>query len=218
MRDTDQFSLFSKTTLKICQTFIKEPTQELPILQISKKTGTTYSHLYNVVQKLTQAGLITVEKKGNASLCSINFNNETNLLLFSLTSRLMTERVLSRRTTLRKSLDEFTSRLRERLGDKLQSIVLFGSWAKDAQIEKSDIDVLVILSSVSKRTDESVQAEAQGIEFRYGSKVIPITITDKEFLGMLKTPKNNVVKEAARSGLVLDGACRFWSLVFEVVR
>lgn len=49
-----------------------------------------------------------------------------------------------------KIIEHFTSELRERLGEKILGIYLFGSSAKDTATEESDIDLLVVYSDMEE--------------------------------------------------------------------
>lgn len=52
--------------------------------------------------------------------------------------------------TLSRIVDRFASELRERLGEKILGIYLFGSTAKGTAIEESDIDILVVYSDLEE--------------------------------------------------------------------
>lgn len=52
--------------------------------------------------------------------------------------------------TLSRIIDHFASELKERLGEKILGIYLFGSTAKGTAIEESDIDVLVVYSDMEE--------------------------------------------------------------------
>lgn len=53
-------------------------------------------------------------------------------------------------------LDRLVARLHEALGDRLQSVRLYGSWARGEAGEGSDLDTLVIVDQV----DEEVRQQA----------------------------------------------------------
>ena len=53
-----------------------------------------------------------------------------------------------------KILDEFLQRCKEKFGDNLISIVLFGSYARGTATEYSDVDLLVIAKNLPKRRIE----------------------------------------------------------------
>jgi predicted nucleotidyltransferase len=49
------------------------------------------------------------------------------------------------------ALDRFTRSVRERFGDRVSEIVLFGSYARGEANEESDVDVLVSIDGLSER-------------------------------------------------------------------
>jgi predicted nucleotidyltransferase/uncharacterized protein (UPF0332 family) len=53
---------------------------------------------------------------------------------------------------LNRIIDRFVSDLRERLGERISGIYLFGSLAKGTATEESDIDLLVIYSGIEERS------------------------------------------------------------------
>jgi predicted nucleotidyltransferase len=54
----------------------------------------------------------------------------------------------------RKIAEEAARRLRAAYGDRLQEVVLFGSWARGQAHEESDVDLLVVLDDVADRARE----------------------------------------------------------------
>ena len=52
------------------------------------------------------------------------------------------------REDIKPILQEFKERLKDTYGDRLRSVVLFGSSARDDFTEESDVDVLVVLKSI----------------------------------------------------------------------
>jgi predicted nucleotidyltransferase len=54
----------------------------------------------------------------------------------------------------RQIAEEAARRLRAAYGDRLQDVVLFGSWVRGQAHEESDIDLLVVLDEVADRASE----------------------------------------------------------------
>ena len=55
---------------------------------------------------------------------------------------------------LNKVLDEFLQRCKQKFGDNLISIILFGSYARGMATEYSDVDLLIIAKNLPKRRIE----------------------------------------------------------------
>ncbi|WP_423792402.1 nucleotidyltransferase domain-containing protein [Methanocaldococcus indicus] len=84
---------------------------------------------------------------------------------------------------LNKILNEFLERCKEKFGDNLISIVLFGSYAKGTATEYSDIDLLVIANNLPKRRiDRYKIIKDIDLEFlkKYHITISPILIKPEE--------------------------------------
>ncbi len=62
---------------------------------------------------------------------------------------------------MEKVLDEFVKRIKKEYGDKIEKIILFGSYARGEAKEGSDIDVLII----TKDEDFRIRKKITGIAF-----------------------------------------------------
>ena len=54
------------------------------------------------------------------------------------------------------ALDELARKVRERFGDRVSEVVLFGSYARGAAHEDSDVDVLVVIDELSPSEEVEV--------------------------------------------------------------
>ena len=75
----------------------------------------------------------------------------------------------------RRALESFVRILKERYGDRIHKIILFGSTARGEAEEESDIDVLIIADGV---TQKEVSKIAFQILLKYG-EVISSIVEDK---------------------------------------
>jgi predicted nucleotidyltransferase len=84
---------------------------------------------------------------------------------------------------LSKVLDEFLQKCKEKFGDDLISIILFGSYARETATEYSDVDLLVIAKNLPKRRiDRHKVLRDIVLEFiyRYGINISPILIEPRD--------------------------------------
>ena len=84
---------------------------------------------------------------------------------------------------LNKVLDEFLQKCKQKFGDDLISIVLFGSYARETATEYSDVDLLVIAKNLPKRRiDRHKVLRDIVLEFiyRYGINISPILIEPRD--------------------------------------
>ena len=87
-------------------------------------------------------------------------------------------------------------------------VVLFGSYAKGKETEKSDIDLLII----NKDGKKSLSFSKYEVLFK--KKINPIFVTAKEFKKMFQDKEENVGKQALKSHIILNNPESFWGLVF----
>ncbi len=84
---------------------------------------------------------------------------------------------------LNQILAEYTARLKEALGDELESVILYGSRAREDAGEGSDIDVLCVIKSPQDyayliRRTSAATAE---ISLKYGVVLSRVFTTHNEF-------------------------------------
>lgn len=79
-------------------------------------------------------------------------------------------------------IERFTSELRERLGEKILGIYLFGSVAKGTATDESDIDILVVYSDLDERSLLEIASEVSfKIVCEEGRIIEAIPMSKEEF-------------------------------------
>ncbi|ODS40228.1 hypothetical protein BEH94_07475 [Candidatus Altiarchaeales archaeon WOR_SM1_SCG] len=83
-----------------------------------------------------------------------------------------------------KAVKEFGKELLERFGDKIESIILFGSAARGTADEESDIDILIVA-----KTSKSLKRDIENFTYDYffkrlGILAMPIIISTQRFHDM----------------------------------
>jgi predicted nucleotidyltransferase len=86
-------------------------------------------------------------------------------------------------------------------------VILFGSYAKKTENEKSDIDLMII----NKDGRKSLSFSKYELLFR--KKINPIFVTEKEFRQMIGDKEENVGKQALSNHIILNNSEKFWELV-----
>ncbi len=96
---------------------------------------------------------------------------------------MMTDRSGGKETeALSKIIENFSAELRERLGEKVLGIYLFGSTAKGTSSEESDIDILVVYSDMKERDLLEVASEISfTIACKEGKLIETIPMSKQEF-------------------------------------
>ena len=98
----------------------------------------------------------------------------------------------------RRALESFVRILKERYGDKIHKIILFGSTARGEAEEEIDIDVLIIADGV---TQKEVSKIAFQILLKYG-EVISSIVEDKQQFEKYKdySFRRTILKEGVEIG------------------
>ena len=104
---------------------------------------------------------------------------------------------LPRRAALR-----FAASLRERYGDALVDVQLFGSCARGEMREDSDVDVAVVLQVVDWRTKKDVIDLASGIGLEHDVLLSP-TVLDRQTFERWRAQERLLVMDIQREGLPL---------------
>ena len=178
---------------------IENDEKRLTIHQLSQKTGIPYSNVHNIIKKLENEDLVSLEKIGNAYQCRIN--KKVHPLIF--------EAEFERRKVLMKNSDFKV------LQTKLNSLkfsftaIIFGSHAKGTASKGSDVDMLVVGES-KRETDieRTVSILPLNIHFLFFSY--------EEFLSMSQSREFNVVSEAIKSNVILVGIEDYYRLMENV--
>lgn len=76
----------------------------------------------------------------------------------------------------------FAKRLRERLGDRIERVILFGSRARGEAEEDSDFDFLVLVDHFTKALEGQVRDLAYEMLDRHGAVVSAIVVPVDHFL------------------------------------
>lgn len=83
-----------------------------------------------------------------------------------------------------KALKEFINSARTKYGDRIERIILFGSYARGDYRKESDIDVLVIWKGDEVEGWNSLEREAVEVLFKYGFIISLKILSPNEFSAM----------------------------------
>ncbi|HEC62507.1 MAG TPA: nucleotidyltransferase domain-containing protein [bacterium] len=88
------------------------------------------------------------------------------------------------------------------LGDSLIKLVLFGSRARGDYEEDSDIDVAVIVRSISKELKNQIYNKVAEIELKYLRSISSIVFSEAEF-NRLKERERRIALDIESEGILL---------------
>ncbi len=182
--------------LKIINYLGKNIKKSYTMHELSRLLNIPYASFYRTVQQMKD--LLIIEVVGKSKIIKLNINNpvvKAHLIVASDEER---KAYLKKQLIIRKIANELKT------GDV---VVLFGSYAKGKQTEKSDIDILVINKDGKKSISFSKY------ELLYKKKINPIFVTKKEFKTMLKDKEENVGKQALKNHIILNNPEEFWGCI-----
>jgi predicted nucleotidyltransferase len=104
--------------------------------------------------------------------------------------------------SIRFALDQYEARLRARFGDRLRSIILFGSFARGDADEDSDVDVLVVVDGLSNAEIGVAAGEVAPVILATGLPLAPLPISS-ERLAKLRASERLFARTIDSEGLEL---------------
>ena len=203
--------LANKFQTKLLQLFDENFNSEFTINQISKKIGLDYAYVNREINKIIKKEIISKKTVGNSNLCSLNLkNDEAIVLIFDYeTSK---KSVFYKKHKILKTY--FLDLFKEIKGFDIYSFIIFGSYAKGKETEKSDLDILIVIED-KKKSDKLHKIINNSFSLS-NVEISPMIIDRKDFVEMLANKiKLNVGKEALKNHIILHGIERFWELVLE---
>ena len=151
---------------------------------------------------------------GKAKECSLNLKSEKARHLLGEVDIIKKERLYKKELKSGNILEELIKKLSEKYISEIQSIILFGSYAKDKAVKGSDIDILFIVGDMkNKELRADIERECASFEYSHNIKVSPIITDAIEFRKMLKSEELNIGKEVQEYGIALYGFEQFWRII-----
>ena len=206
---------YEDTKNKIIGNLLRTPLESKSLHQIAVDTRLSYVTVHKLIPNLVRKKLLTLKKKGKASLASIDFEHAK---VEKLSSAILYEKNLFLKKYPQLAL--LVREIEEALAGRFYVLILFGSYAKEKSKKQSkkqsDIDLLFI---VPDREDIEVYKE----KINKSLKLYPIVKKDfklvaaKNFIDMLNQ-KYTVGREAFQYGLVLIGTEHYYAMVKTYVR
>ncbi len=168
--------------------------------ELSALLNIPYATFYRTVLRMKE--LLLIETVGKAKIIRLNLGNPVIKAHLTVASDEAKQDYLKKQPIIRKLAGELHTK---------DTVVLFGSYAKGKETEKSDIDLLII----NKNGKKSLSFSKYELLFR--KRINPIFVTQKEFKKMLQDKEENVGKQALRNHIILNNQENFWRLVLDGV-
>lgn len=186
--------------LKIINYLGKHPSKKCTMHKLSKELKIPYASFYRTINSIND--LLNIEEIGKSKVISLNMQNNVVKAYLIISSDEERKEYLNRYQIMKKIYQEL---------ETIDVVLLFGSYAKRKQTEKSDIDLMIINKNGKKTISFSKY------ELLFKIKINPIFVTKKEFRLMLKDKEENVGKQALYSHIILNNPEGFWECVFNAI-
>lgn len=174
----------------------KHLNQQFTMHKLSKLVGIPYASFYRAVQR--RCDILQCTVVGKSKIVTLKVNNSIVKAHLTISSDEECKEFLQRQPIIKKIAAELKTK---------DIVLLFGSYAKGKETEKSDIDLLII----NKNGKKSISYSKYELLFK--KKINPLFVTAREFKKMLRDKDENVAKQALQNHIVLNNPESFWRLV-----
>ena len=171
--------------------------------ELSKVLDIPYASFYRHVERMKENKVFEIKKIGKSKVIKLNLKHPVLKSYLANSSFDEKHEFLEKHPIIKKAIGELKTH---------DIVLLFGSYAKEKQTEKSDIDIFVI----NKKGNKSLSFST--FELLCKKKINPIFVTKKEFNDMLKDKEENVGKQALKDHIILNNPEGFWECVLDAIR
>lgn len=202
---------YEDTENRILGNLLRMSMESKSLHQIAVDTGLSYVTVHKLMPYLIKRKLVIQEKKGNANLISIDFENAA---LEKLSSAILYEKSSLMRKYPKLTL--LSREIEEALAGEFYILLLFGSYAKENPRKESDIDFLFIIPC-KKEIEIYKEKINKSLRLYPGVKKDFNIVSTDDFMDMLNE-KYTVGRSVFQHGIVLFGAEHYYSMVKKYVR
>jgi len=177
--------------------------ESLSTKEIEMKTGFSHDKTFRTLQGLVNRKFLSKKQIGGTNI--FNFEKSNRDLTYLVFVHYMTNRRLAFRAKhnlLYRRLYEFLNEVKPE-----GPAVIFGSYAKGIQTEKSDVDILIATKN------KNAQKIAQTYKTRYRMNIQPVVVVPLDFKN-IKRDNPTFWKDLIEFGIVLDGLDWFFKEVY----
>lgn len=169
--------------------------------ELSKLLNIPYATFYRTIEKMDD--LLVINIIGNSKTIKLNTNNNVLHSYLTISSEEEKKEYLKKQSMIKVINESINT-------DGV--VLIFGSYAKEKETEKSDLDIMII----NKKGDRSISFSKQ--ELLFNIEINPVFFTEKEFKLMLESKEENVGKQALEGHIILNNPKRFWELVLDAIQ
>jgi predicted nucleotidyltransferase len=181
----------NQTTLKILSLYRNNYKVSLHLREIARETNVDVKAIQLQLKKLEKINIILGTTKGRNKEYNLNLNNYTTKYYMILAETFASINYLSKNFEIKKLASEIE-------GHMGNTVILFGSYAKEETTRESDIDILVI---TDKKPDINAVREAGRLIDR---EISVKSTTEEQFLKGLMNG-DPLIREIAANHIILKG-------------
>ena len=195
--------MISNKQLNLLNAWQKQLSAELSISEIMELTHKkTKTWVFNTLNKLTKLNIISMKKKANINLYSLNLSSPA--LLGALHNLEMQKTLIFPEIKLIDNLINEIPKIN-------YCLMVFGSYADNKQKANSDLDICFLIENEAE--GKNIKPYVNDIKLNYSTKIDDHYITFNDFLKMLLNNEENLGKQIFRKHLILLNSDIFYLLL-----
>ncbi len=163
-----------------------------------------------ILDELEQSNLIYSKYVGNARQLFPALDNPFSIFAFELVEE-QEKQNATKKFPIIKDLSSRMDSYKKIFGQRLSSIVLFGSITRSHLTKESDIDILFIVKKEGTAQKNKLTRLFHTVSLNVGKEINPITIEESEFKKQL-AQSNSFAKQVQKERIILYNTKKFLSL------
>ncbi|MBU2638739.1 MAG: nucleotidyltransferase domain-containing protein [Nanoarchaeota archaeon] len=192
----------------ILEPFTRNPWEKLVFKQVMDMSGNkSYNYVHSRLKKFVKKGILLEEKAGNVILYSIS----RSVVALNTLGQVAEHKANTAKHLPHRNIQKIIDKLKT----AYYTFLITGSYSKDKQTPKSDVDIIIICDDNQKPM--SVMAEIKMECELSMPRFHPYVFRESEFFKMLINKEENYGKEAARHNLIITGAKQYYDLLLKAV-
>lgn len=188
--------------IDVIKYLVENSGKDVNILGMAKSINMDYKTAFSIVKRLEKGNIALLKKFGASNKVELN----------KIISPLIFEAEYERRKKVlrNKNLLVMLNNIKKDMGSALYVLLLFGSYAKSSQTERSDIDLMLIAPD---GTEEEFEKKLHRTAKLMPLRIHGMTFSESQFLDMLRASEFNVGKEAAKNNVILHGIESYYEMI-----
>jgi len=197
-------TMATKTQEKILEFLISNKEQQITIRGLAKKLNKSYTLVYNNLNQLVKEGIIKKRNVPPAQIVEISDSAPESILIDA--ELRIKEQFLKKNTWAKVMVEDILSSNK----NPFFILIVFGSYAKNMQTSKSDIDLLIIVPD--KKDINEIETSLNNIYTKAKKSIIFIDFEDMR--EMISNPNiMNVGNEAKKKHVILYGVEQYFNIL-----